>query len=174
MKDIFAEFLSTSKTRHPAGWSVRWQLWQRRWRYIYIYIHTHRYIIHFGGQVLQCINVTAAQCPCWDVSEEAALWVPWSRFHFALLLVPAAICLSVFRPFKILFISAILLLCSGTVPVVSEQRTNSAPVGNICVVVPACALVTSEPTSPLAEPVELSRLWNGADLGVWANLAWIS
>lgn len=49
---------------------------------------------------------------------------------------------------------------------VSEQRTNSAPVGSICVVVPACALVTAEPTPPLAEPVELCWLWNSAGLSV--------
>lgn len=59
---------------------------------------------------------------------------------------------SVFHPFKFVYFS-IPLLCSGTVQVVSEQRTNSMSVGSS-----SCALVTAEPTSPLAEPTELCWL----------------
>lgn len=49
---------------------------------------------------------------------------------------------------------------------VSEQRTNSVPAGSGRVVVPARASVTAEPTSPLAEPIELCQLWDSADLSL--------
>lgn len=40
------------------------------------------------------------------------------------------------------------------------------PAGSGCVVVPARASVTAEPTSPLAEPIELCQLWDSADLSL--------
>lgn len=47
------------------------------------------------------------------------------------------------------------------------------PVGRVSVVVPARASVTAEPTSPLAEPIELCQLWNSSDLSLGGVLAWL-
>lgn len=53
---------------------------------------------------------------------------------------------------------------------VPEQRTNPVPVASVCVVVPARASVTAEPTSPPAEPTELCQCWPEP----WGVLAWVS
>lgn len=91
---------------------------------------------------------------------------PSSHVHFALLLAQAEMRFISVSSFQNCVYFSILSLCSGTVPVVPEQRTNSVPAGSVCVVVPARASVTAEPTSPLAEPIELCQLWDSADLSL--------
>lgn len=104
---------------------------------------------------------------CWEVTEEPTLSPPpLSRVHFALLLVQAGMHSVSVPCFQNCVYFSILSLCSGTVPVVPEQRTNTVPGGSVCVVVPARASVTAEPTSPLAEPTELWQLWDSADLSL--------
>lgn len=75
-----------------------------------------------------------------------------------------------FRPFKILFISAFFYFLTVVLSQWYLSKGQTAAVGSICEVVPACALVTAEPASPLAEPVELCWLGNGADRSVWGFL----
>lgn len=77
------------------------------------------------------------------------------------------------RPFQVLFISAFFQSCSGVVPVVSEQRTSFVPVGSACSVVPACVLVTAQPTSLLLNPLN-SVGFDAAPVWAARVLAWIN
>lgn len=103
-----------------------------------------------------------------EVTEEPTLWP---------CLVPCPRCtslgssrnavLSLFHACKIVFISAFFPFA-----VVLSQwylsKGQTLCLWEVCVVVPARASVTAEPTSPLGEPAELCQFWNSisADLSL--------
>lgn len=97
--------------------------------YIYMYVYNK-----FQEQVVQCIITAAAQChagkqarrlPCEPSAPTSTLRLV--QVEKSLVCVPS---------FQISVCFSVPLLCSGTVQVASEQRTNSVPVGSICAVVP--------------------------------------